>query len=81
MKNRPPVSYLDPPVYYESANLETPLFIWDPPVYLAGESTFIHVISFIIFFQKFTNVKSTLPRPRTMMTEDCVSAQPRYAMV
>ena len=43
MKNRPPVSYLDPPVYYESANLETPLFIWDPPVYSAGESMVLGV--------------------------------------
>ena len=45
MKNRPPVSYLDPPVYYESANLDTPLFIWGPPVYSAGESMIMSQIN------------------------------------
>ena len=41
MKNRPPASYLDPPVYYESEDLETLRLFGTPPVYSAGESILI----------------------------------------
>ena len=55
MKNGPPASYLDPPVYYESEDLETPPFIWDPPfirqvrVLLLAQTSYLWYLCVIVY--------------------------------